>query len=76
MAGADQTHTQPLQLTLVKKSQRWVFRYQPGQEEVVLASLANTARDPRAEFDWFDAAVLGHQMGDRLNRKLKAMMDT
>ncbi|MHC4995567.1 MAG: hypothetical protein ACYTGQ_10990 [Planctomycetota bacterium] len=64
----------PCQLVLDKKSQRWVFRYMPGEEAAVLRWLADTARDPNKEFDWFDAAVLSHQMGDKLHNKLKTMM--
>ncbi len=64
------------QLVLVKKNQRWVFRYMAGEETVVLHWLAQTARDERADFDWFDAAVLSHQMGDQMGAQLKAMMET
>lgn len=64
----------PCQLVLEKKSQQWVFRYMPGEEAAVLRWLADTARDPKKEFDWFDAAVLSHQMGDKLHSKLKSMM--
>jgi hypothetical protein len=46
----------------------------PGEEAAVLRWLADTARDPKKEFDWFDAAVLSHQMGDKLHNKLKTMM--
>ena len=46
----------------------------PGEEAAVLRWLADTARDPNKEFDWFDAAVLSHQMGDKLHNKLKTMM--
>ncbi len=66
--------TDESQLVLVKKSDRWVFRYGPGEESDVLRWLAETARDPTKDFDWFDAAVLSHQMGDRLHEQLKNMM--
>ena len=63
---------EPRQLVLVKRNQRWVFRYMPGEESVVLHWLAATARDEKADFDWFDAAVLSHQMGDQMGAQLKA----
>lgn len=63
----------PRQLVLVKQDQRWVFRYAPGEEPQVLAWLAQTADDPDTTFDWFDAAVLSHQMGHRLESKLKQL---
>ena len=71
----DQTETPWHQLTLVKRTRQWVFRYQQGQEEAVLRSMAQAANDPRYEFDWFDAAVLGQQVGDRIGHKLKDLMD-
>lgn len=63
------------QLILCKKDQKWVFRYQPGEEQAVIQWLASTASDPNSRFDWFDAAVLSHQMGAKLGGQLKAMMD-
>jgi hypothetical protein len=62
------------ELVLVKKHQRWVFRYRPGEEAAVLRWLADTARDPACDFDWFDAAVLSHQMGSQMHQQLKDMM--
>jgi len=63
------------QLALVKKDQRWVFRYQPGEEQVVLQWLAATANDPNSRFDWFDAAVLSHQMGETMGSQLAALKE-
>ena len=64
----------PRQLVLSKKGQRWVFRYQPGEEAAVLRSMAAAAADPELDFDWFDAAVLCHQMGRGMHDQLKNMM--
>lgn len=68
--------TKPRQLVLTKKDQRWVFRYMPGEEQVVLHWLAATARDPKSTFDWFDAAVLCHQMGGNMSASLKKLQTT
>ncbi len=70
------THSpQPeVQLVLQKRDQRWVFRYMPGEESDVLQSLASTAGDPSKDFDWFDAAVLSHQMGGNMHDQLKKIM--
>jgi hypothetical protein len=65
---------QARQLVLVKKDQRWVFRYVPGQETAVLRAMAATAADPQSDFDWFDAAVLCNQLGGNLQQQLKALM--
>ncbi len=58
------------QLSLVKGSQRYVFRYQTGQEADVIDAFASLAGDKASEFDWFDAAVLSYQMGRRLEKEL------
>ncbi len=58
------------QLSLVKGEERFLFRYQAGQEAEVIDSFASLAGDVASEFDWFDAAVLSYQMGRRLETEL------
>ena len=58
------------ELVLVKHGQRFVFRYQPGDEPAMLDQLVEMVRDPACELDWFDAAMLSHQLGQRLGRRL------
>jgi hypothetical protein len=58
------------QLSLAKGKERYVFRYQSGQEAEVIDAFASLASDQASEFDWFDAAVLSYQMGRRLEREL------
>jgi hypothetical protein len=58
------------QLSLVKGEDRFIFRYQPGQEAEVIDAFASLAADQRSRFDWFDAAVLSYQMGRRLETEL------
>ena len=58
------------QLSLVKGSQRYVFRYQAGQEADVIDAFASLAGEKGSAFDWFDAAVLSYQMGRRLEKEL------
>jgi len=58
------------QLSLVKGEERFVFRYQPGQEAEVIDAFASMASDDGSTFDWFDAAVLSYQMGRRLETEL------
>jgi len=38
-------------------SQRYVFRYRQGQEDGVLETLSQHAKDERTDFDWFDAEL-------------------
>ncbi|MBU0719073.1 MAG: hypothetical protein KJ749_12550 [Planctomycetes bacterium] len=58
------------QLSLVKGEERFVFRYQGGQEAEVIDAFASMASDRTSCFDWFDAAVLSYQMGRRLETEL------
>lgn len=58
------------QLSLVKGEERFIFRYQAGQEAEVIDSFASMASNPDSKFDWFDAAVLSYQMGRRLETEL------
>ena len=59
------------QLSLVKGSHRYVFRYEAGKEAEIITSFASMASDPNSDFDWFDAAVLSYQMGRRLEMDLE-----
>ncbi len=58
------------QLSLVKGDERFVFRYQHGNEPSVVDAFADLAADRESNFDWFDAAVLSYQMGRRLETEL------
>jgi len=58
------------QLSLVKGSERFVFRYEPGREADVIDAFSELAADASSSFDWFDAAVLSYQMGRRLEMEL------
>jgi len=57
-------------LSLVKGSERFVFRYRAGHEAQVIDAFASLASDRQSAFDWFDAAVLSYQMGRRLEMEL------
>lgn len=58
------------QLSLLKGEERFIFRYQAGQEAEVIDAFAALASNHESEFDWFDAAVLSYQMGRRLETEL------
>lgn len=59
------------QLSLVKGTHRYLFRYRAGREADIIAAFASMAADVEHEFDWFDAAVLSYQMGRRLEMDLE-----
>lgn len=59
------------QLTLAKGSQRYIFRYVPGQEDRVLEAISTLASDPASGLDWFDAAVLSFKLARRVEGQLE-----
>ena len=59
------------QLSLVKGKDHFCFRYEAGQESRVLDALVDMVNRADVAFDWFDAAVLSHQLGQHLAKELK-----
>jgi hypothetical protein len=60
----------PRTLSLVKGQHRFCFTYRPGEESTVLDSLVSMVHRRELPFDWFDAAVLSHQLGQHLAKEL------
>ena len=61
-------------LNLVKGKEQFCFRYEAGQESKVLESLIEMVNRRELTFDWFDAAVLSHQLGQHLAKELKGYL--
>ena len=61
-------------LSLVKGKDHFCLRYETGQESVVLDALIDMVNRPEISFDWFDAAVLSHQLGQHLAKELKPLL--
>ena len=61
-------------ISLSKGKHRFVFKYGAGDERVVLDTLGEMARRRDVSFDWFDAAVLSHQLGQQLSQELQALL--
>ena len=57
-------------LSLDKGGHRFELSYETGCESQVLEALTGMVGDPALPFDWFDAAVLGHQLGGHLAKEL------
>ena len=49
-------------------------RYEVGQEGKVLDALVEMVNRRDLAFDWFDAAVLSHQLGQHLAKELKVYL--
>jgi hypothetical protein len=54
------------QFVLNKGSEKYIFRYEPGQEGLLLDALVASANDTRTDFDWFDAAVVSFKLTQTL----------
>ena len=61
-------------LSLVKGPHRFCFRYEVGDEAKVLDALVDMVNRRELSFDWFDAAVLSHQLGQHLAKELKGYL--
>ena len=61
-------------LSLVKGREHFCFRYEIGQEAKVLDALIELVNRRDLAFDWFDAAVISHQLGQHLAKELKAYL--
>ena len=61
-------------LSLLKGRHQFYFRYEPGEESQVLETLVEMVNRRDVPFDWFDAAILSHQLGQHLAKELKAFL--
>jgi hypothetical protein len=61
-------------LSLVKGKEQFCFRYETGSESAVLDALVDLVNNRDVSFDWFDAAVLSHQLGQHLAKEIKPLM--
>ena len=61
-------------LSLVKGKHTFCFRYEVGHEAKVLDALVDHVKRRDLCFDWFDAAVLSHQLGQHLAKELTSLM--
>ena len=61
-------------LSLMKGKQHFCFRYEVGDEAKVLDPLIDMVNGRQLGFDWFDAAVLSHQLGQHLAKELKTYL--
>src|SRR5215470_4143871 len=73
-SGSGSTSNQVKTLNLVKGREQFCFRYEVGQESKVLESLIDMVNRRELTFDWFDAAVLSHQLGQHLAKELKGYL--
>ncbi len=53
-------------VTLVKDEQRWRFHLELGREHEMIDAVADMASDLTHPLDWFDAAIISHQITKQL----------
>lgn len=63
-------------LALVKNGKRYVFSCAPGSEAQTLNEIAEMVTRNDSDLTWFDAAVLSHQLGERMSKRLSELGTT
>ncbi len=61
-------------VSLTKGKEHFCFIYEIGQEAHVLDALVEMVHRREVGLDWFDAAVLSHQLGQHLAKELKTRL--
>ncbi len=61
------------EFALVKNGKRYVFDCAPGHEAQTLNEIAEMVTRNDTDLTWFDAAVLSHQLGERMSRRLSEL---
>ena len=60
-------------LALVKNGKRYVFHCAPGQEAQTRNQIAGMVTRNESDLTWFDAAVVSHQLGERMSQRLSRL---
>jgi hypothetical protein len=61
------------EFALVKNGKRYVFDCAPGHEAQTLNEIAEMVTRNDSDLTWFDAAVLSHQLGERMSKRLNEL---
>ena len=61
-------------IRLAKNGHEFRLAYQQGDEPQVLEALIDMVGRRDLPFDWFDAAVMSHQLGEHLAKELQALV--
>ncbi len=64
--SAAESNVEPTVLRLSKGRHTWIFRYGAGEEGALRSAIAELAGRAETPFDWFDAALVTHQLTSRL----------
>jgi hypothetical protein len=58
----NKNNTSSHRVVLVKGEQQWRFEWESGQEVTTVKAITEIAKSPDMDFDWFDAAMVCHEM--------------
>lgn len=61
-------------IQLQKAGHTFRISYEPGCEQAVLDHLAEMVKGREFNFDWFDAAVLSHHLGQQISEDMKGLL--
>jgi len=53
-------------LVLMKGEHSWQIRWDSGDEDLLVSVVSDLAADEQVEFDWFDAAMVRHQVASAM----------
>lgn len=62
-------------LILNKGSERYIFRYEQGGEDLLLDALIDAVKNKGTSFDWFDAAVLSFKLSQTLIGNAEGLLE-
>ncbi len=63
------------QIELIKGGHHYIFRYEAGEEAKLMEDLRVMGQDPQSPMTVFDAAVLSHQLGQKLGQDFDKLMN-
>jgi hypothetical protein len=52
----------PNRVVLMKGDHQWRFEWESGEEITAVKAITEIAKSPETDFDWFDAAMVCHEM--------------
>lgn len=60
------------EVTLLKNGHRWRIACAAGEEPELLEAVSELAESDDIDFDWFDAALVAHELKRRVHANIKA----
>lgn len=58
-------------ISLSKGIHKYIFKYEDGNESAMIQCLVDMVKNRDLQFDWFDAAIVAHNVSKTLADKIK-----